>query len=193
MKRTESALPDFEEFVSEAGRGLLRFAHVLTLERFSAEDLTQDTLVRVGLAWSRVRPDGNPVAYSRKTMVNLFLNGRRRARELPSGSASDVADTTPSRASTTDPAMNQVDDAQLVRELLRRLSPKQRSAVALRYLLDLPDSEIAAWLGCSEPTVRSQISRGLATMRREPNVGATTSTRDGCRHRRPRETEHGSR
>jgi RNA polymerase sigma-70 factor (sigma-E family) len=171
---------EFERFVGEAGPALLRFAHVLTLDRFGAEDLTQDTLIRVGMAWSRVRPDGNPVAYSRRTMVNLFLNGRRRAREAPRGSASEVADTAPRSAPApgADPAVDRVDDAHLVRDLLLRLPEGQRAAIVLRYLLDLDDAEISGWLGCSEATVRSQISRGLAALRRDQNLRARTEESD---------------
>jgi RNA polymerase sigma factor (sigma-70 family) len=50
-------------------------------------------------------------------------------------------------------------------EAVRRLPPRQRAAVVLRYFLDLPDSDIAASLDCSVATVRSQISRALAAMR----------------------------
>src|SRR5262245_38697003 len=74
---------DFEAYVREVGARLLRFAHVLTLDRAEAEDLAQETLIRVGLAWSRVRRDGNPIGYAQRTLLNLFLNRRRRRGEVP--------------------------------------------------------------------------------------------------------------
>jgi RNA polymerase sigma factor (sigma-70 family) len=52
--------------------------------------------------------------------------------------------------------------------MIRRLAGlprRQRAAVVLRYYAGLPDAEIAAELGCRETTVRSQISRALATLR----------------------------
>jgi RNA polymerase sigma factor (sigma-70 family) len=49
--------------------------------------------------------------------------------------------------------------------MLCELPPKQRAAVVLRYYADYSDAQIAETLGCSEPTVRSQISRALAHLR----------------------------
>lgn len=45
------------------------------------------------------------------------------------------------------------------------LPAKQRAAVALRYLADLSDDEIARILDCTPATVRSQLSRGLSSLR----------------------------
>ena len=48
-----------------------------------------------------------------------------------------------------------------------RLPDKQRGAVALRYLADLPYAEIGAALGCSEAAARQNVRAGLATLRQE--------------------------
>ena len=47
---------------------------------------------------------------------------------------------------------------------LRGLPPRQREALVLRYWLDLPLASIADAMGVREGTVKSQISRGLATL-----------------------------
>jgi RNA polymerase sigma-70 factor (sigma-E family) len=148
---------DFEAYVREVSPGLLRFAHVLTLHRAEAEDLAQEALIRVGLAWSRVRRDGNPVGYAQRTLLNLFLNKRRRRGDIPVAAL-------PERAGE-DAGLALVDAADGVRDLLASLPPKQRAAVAMRYVLDLPDEQIGELLGCSPQTVRSQVSRGLAALR----------------------------
>ncbi|MFD0517134.1 sigma-70 family RNA polymerase sigma factor [Paractinoplanes durhamensis] len=141
----------------EVSPGLLRFAHVLTLHRAEAEDLAQETLIRVGLAWSRVRRDGNPVGYAQRTLLNLFLNRRRRRADIPVAAVPEVTGE--------DVALAAVDAADGVRNLLASLPRKQRAAVAMRYVLDLPDERIGELLGCSPQTVRSQVSRGLAALR----------------------------
>ena len=143
----------------ETSAGLLRLGHVLTLDRAAAEDLAQETLIRVGLAWSRVRKDGNPVGYAQRTMVNLFLNRRRRK--------SDITVETVPDAGREDGRLAAVDSAAAVRQLLAYLPPKQRAAIALRYVADLPDDEIGRLLGCTAQTVRSQVSRGLAALREQ--------------------------
>ncbi|GAB6987148.1 hypothetical protein JCM10369A_36730 [Nocardioides pyridinolyticus] len=47
----------------------------------------------------------------------------------------------------------------------QRLTPRQRSAIALRYLEDLDFATIAETLRCSQATARSHVSRGLASLR----------------------------
>ncbi|MEU4163669.1 SigE family RNA polymerase sigma factor [Actinoplanes sp. NPDC026670] len=147
----------FEAFLRQSAPALLRLGNALTLDRAAAEDLAQETLIRVGLAWSRVRRDGNPDGYAQRTMVNLFLNERRRRRPIPVADLPDRADE--------DAALASIDDTAVVRQLLAGLPPQQRAAIALRYLADQPDDQIAAILGCSAGTVRSHLSRGLATLR----------------------------
>ena len=148
---------DFEAYVLEVSAGLLRFGHVLTLDRAAAEDLAQETLIRVGLAWSRVRRDGNPVGYAQRTMLNLFLNQRRRRGDIP---VATVPET-----SGVDAGFAAVDASSDVRHRLAGLPPKQRAAIALRYVHDMSDDQIGELLGCSPQTVRSQVSRGLAALR----------------------------
>jgi len=59
-------------------------------------------------------------------------------------------------------------DAQRVdlQRALVALSPKQREVVILRYLVDLPEAEVAETLGCSVGTVKTHASRGLAALRK---------------------------
>jgi RNA polymerase sigma-70 factor (sigma-E family) len=147
----------FEAFLQQSTAGLLRLGNMLTLNRTAAEDLAQETLIRVGLAWSRLRSDGNPVGYAQRTMVNLFLNERRRRRPTPTDRLPEPA--------REDAALAAVDSTAAVRQVLASLPPKQRAAIALRYLADLPDDEIGRLLGCTPATVRSQVSRGLSSLR----------------------------
>ena len=62
-------------------------------------------------------------------------------------------------------ATDEVDDRESLLPMLRTLPSGQRAVLVLRYLCDLPDAEIAATLRVSTVTVRSQASRGLATLR----------------------------
>jgi RNA polymerase sigma factor (sigma-70 family) len=57
---------------------------------------------------------------------------------------------------------------------LRYLPERQRAALVLRFFEDLTDEESAAALGCRVGTVRSLISRGLATLRAQMTGGVPT-------------------
>lgn len=149
---------DFARWAEAAASRLLRLGHALTGSRADAEDLTQDTLIRVGLAWRRLRQGEEPFPYARRTMVNLYLNGQRRKR-LWRSIAPRLRDDAPH------PGPADSDGLGPARALLDLLPPQQRAAVALRYLLELDDTTIAAELGCTEGSVRSHVSRGLATLR----------------------------
>jgi RNA polymerase sigma-70 factor (sigma-E family) len=152
---------DFSMFVRAHSTALLRSAFLLTGERSAAEDLVQDTFLRLLPRWSKVVAADVPLAYVRRSLTNNFLNGRRRR----AGHELLVADP-PERGYDSDPA-GSLSDRDLVRGLLADLPPKQRAVLVLRFYDDLSDAEIAADLGCRQGTVRSIVSRSLAALRAE--------------------------
>lgn len=152
----------FAQFVREQTTALLRSAYLLTGSSPAAEDLVQETLLRLFPKWDRVMAADVPMAYVRRSLVNGFLNQRRRpqSREI-------VVDEVPERL---DPGVGRdigvdVSNRDLVWRLLATLPDRQRAALVMRYFEDLADPEIAESLGCRLGTVRSLISRGLATLR----------------------------
>ncbi|EIV91707.1 SigE family RNA polymerase sigma factor [Frankia sp. QA3] len=146
----------FEEFVAHSGDRLLRSAVLLVGDRAAAEDLLQGALERTYRHWPRVSA-GQPEAYVRRALVNAAASRwRRRIREVPW-----EADTA---VGQPDPADRLVQRDGLIRALLT-LPVRQRAVLVLRYLDDLPEAEVAAALGCSVGSVKSQASRGLARLR----------------------------
>lgn len=150
---------DFDEYVGGQRRALLRFATVLTGQAWLAEDVVSDVLGRAFERWDRIGSLAEPHAYVRRMVVNEYLSWRRRlARTAPR------ANVEPFGAHVTDGADEQAERDAMIRRLAR-LPRRQRAAVVLRYYAGLPDPAIAEQLGCRETTVRSQISRALATLR----------------------------
>ncbi|MDQ2583980.1 SigE family RNA polymerase sigma factor [Saccharothrix yanglingensis] len=150
---------EFGEYVAGRRPALMRFATVLTCQPWLAEDLVSDVLSRAFERWDRISRMDQPHAYVRRMVVNEYLSWRRRlARTTPR------ADVGPDVGQLGDGADERAErDAMIGR--LAALPRKQRAAVVLRYYAGLPDAEIAAELGCRATTVRSQISRALATLR----------------------------
>src|SRR5580693_7459146 len=68
----------FAAFVRAHTATLLRTAYLLTGSSSAAEELVQDTLVRLYPKWDKVEQADAPIAYVRRATVNGFLNGRRR-------------------------------------------------------------------------------------------------------------------
>jgi len=153
----------FAAYVASRSAPLLRTAFLLAGDRQEAEDLLQTALSRLALAWHRVREREALDAYVRRTMLRELLSLRRRRRvtallvaELPEA---------PTELSGVD-----AETRLLLWQGLRRLPPRQRAAVVLRYVDDLTEVETAAVLGCAVGTVKSQTSRALATLRADTGL-----------------------
>lgn len=156
---------EFTAFVTAHQADLLRTAWLLCGDAHRAEEMAQQALVRTYGGWNRAR-SGDPLAYTRRVMVNLRVDTwRRRRREVlvPPEDVSDDAEhvgRAPRRA-TED---QQADRDRLVRALAT-LTERQRRIVVLRHLMDLPVDDVAAALDVSVGTVKSTASRALVQLR----------------------------
>lgn len=167
MRRTEET--EFREFVVARQTVLRRRAFLLCGNWADGDELVQEALARVYVAWPRIAVPARE-AYTRRTMMNLYLNDqRKRRREV-------LTDETP------EPAVTEHDRemAMTLTALLDGLPEKQRAVLVLRFWEDLTVPQIAECTGVAEGTIKSQISRGLAVLRErlaEPPptyAGATT-------------------
>ena len=167
MKVMTAADTHFAEFVEQHTDSLLTTAYLLTRDRAAAEELLQDVLVALYPQWQKVLQADSALAYVRRSVVNRFLNQRRRRAGAELASLQEPGD--PSDFTI------RVADREQVRQVLAALPERQRAAVVLRYFYDYPDQQIADALGCRIGTARSLISRALAGLR----AGTTTDTPSG--------------
>jgi RNA polymerase sigma-70 factor (sigma-E family) len=148
---------DFDEYVRARHERLCRVAYVLCGDWQHAEDLVQSTLAKAYVAHRRGHVE-NLDAYVHRALVTTQASWWRRrwhgevaTAALPDSAAPD--------------AYAAVDRRRAVTGALGTLPAAQRSALALRYLADLSEADTAAALGCSVGTVKSRVSRALATLR----------------------------
>jgi len=162
---------DFDSFVAASTDSLMRTAYLIVWDLQDAEDLVQETLLKVAARWHRVRRMDHPLAYARRILVNLALDGAgrrtRRRRELTGEALPDR----PEEAGGADA----FDTQHELHSALAALPPRQRTAIVLRYFLDLPEAEVAAAMKCSLGTVKSTAARGLARL--EQALRTTNDTR----------------
>jgi len=153
--------PDFDQRAPALGKVAYRVAFRILGDREDARDLTQEALARAFARWSRVGPYDE--AWITRVTTNLALDlARSRARARRRG-GSRLASASPA-SSSLDPAAVVAQRRELV-AVLSRLPRRQRQVVALRFLADRPEAEVAAALGCSVGTVKQHASRGLAALR----------------------------
>lgn len=153
--------PDWEReyaaYVAARSRLLCTTAYLLCGDWHRAEDLTQSALTKVYLAWPKVSRADNVDGYVRTMLVRTYLDEERRRwrSERPTDTFEQVG---------PDPSGRSDERLDLL-AALATLPPKQRAAVVLRCWEDLPIAAVAQALDCSEGTVKSQTSRGLAALR----------------------------
>lgn len=148
-------------------RGLCRLAGLLLGDAAAAEEVVQEAFLRTFSGWWRVRHPERAQWYLRASVVNLCRSRLRRRTTEDRGNRVTWSETAGNaRADVADvaDAMDKSADALTLVALVRRLPPRQRDAVVLRYYEDLPEAEIARILGCAVGTVKSQLSKARATL-----------------------------
>ena len=156
-----STAEQFDGFVRSASPGLLRAAWLLAGDWPAAEDLVQTAFERTWPKWAKLTDDQQRLAYLHRVLTNAFLRGRRRrwvgeiaVGDLPQPLGLDETDGLAVRAGLL--------------AAVRRLPPRQRAVIALRYLADLTEVQTAEAMRCSVGTVKSYSARALAALRADP-------------------------
>ena len=152
---------DFDEFVQAEIPQFYRYARVLTGNTDAAHEAVAEALLRAQGKWSQIGRMTHPAAYVRTMITNEFLQERRRwsFRMITPTRAGVLPDV---EAPESDAP---IEDRQHVQALLLSLPPRQRAAVAMRFLLHMTDAEIGSELNISAVSVRSLVSRGMAGLR----------------------------
>jgi RNA polymerase sigma-70 factor (sigma-E family) len=143
------------------GDDAVRLAYLLTGDRGLAEDLVQDAFVKLAGRLVHLRDPGAFDAYLRRTVVNLANSHFRRKRLERAYLRREQSGVT---VEETIPDPGHRDE---LWEAMKRLSPRQRAAIVLRYYEDLSEQRVAEILNCRPGTVKSLVSRGLAILRGE--------------------------
>ncbi len=164
---------DFVEYVTARLARLHRAAYLMCGDPHLADDLVQSTLIALYTRWRQAKIAENLDGYVHRIMARRFIDERRSrwARVLLRDEMPDI----PSAPSAS------IEDHDSIVAALRRLPKGQRAVIVLRYFSDMSVEATALALGCSVGNVKSQCSRGLATLRealgaREPVQSAPERT-----------------
>jgi RNA polymerase sigma-70 factor (sigma-E family) len=148
---------EYTEYVQARLAWLRRTAYLLCQDWQGADDLVQAAITRLYTHWGKARDANSIDAYTRTILVRLFIQERRTPWARRVILASDHLDQ---------PMAVPDHDARLdVRAALSSLPPRQRATLVLRFYNDLSVEQVAEVLGVSSGTIKSQTSKGLATLR----------------------------
>jgi RNA polymerase sigma-70 factor (sigma-E family) len=150
----------YVEYVTARLPSLHRAAYLLCGgDAHRADDIVQVTITRLYRQWRRAGQADNLDAYVHRMLVHAFVDEKRRrwtrVRLVPA-----VLET-----GAGHPPVTGIEDRDALVTALRRLPPRQRAVVVMRFLLDRSIEDVAETLRCSTGTVKSQTSRGLAALR----------------------------
>ena len=157
--------PSWDEVVRLHADRVYRLAYRLSGNRADAEDLTQETFVRVFRSLADYSP-GTFEGWLHRITTNLFLDmARRRQRIRFEALPDDAGDRLAAKTPGPEQAYAQLNLDPEVQHALDELPPDFRAAVVLCDLEELSYEEIAATLGVKVGTVRSRIHRGRVLLR----------------------------
>jgi RNA polymerase sigma-70 factor (sigma-E family) len=140
---------------------LVRLAVLLVDDQSTAEDVVQDAFAGLYQRWDRLKDVDKALGYLRTAVVNnarSVLRRRQTARKY-------VIPHQPDAGSAESEVMVAAEHREVL-EALRRLAPRQREVLVLRYWSDMSEAEIAATLGISRGSVKSTASRAMDALER---------------------------
>jgi RNA polymerase sigma-70 factor (sigma-E family) len=137
---------------------LTRLALVLTQDRQAAEDVVQEAFCGLYRRWAHLSDPAKSLPYVRSAVLNGCRTVIRRRSRHDGRLAAE-----PAAASAEHDALLG-EEHRAVIQGVRKLPPRQREALVLRYFMDLDVAEIAQSMGISPGTVKSTLSRGIAAL-----------------------------
>jgi RNA polymerase sigma factor (sigma-70 family) len=143
---------EFERVFRSAYRAVLQTATLVLQDRGRAEEVTQDAFLRLYERWGGTVPFEHPEAWVRKVAVRDAIRRAKRERVVPLRAVVD-----------DQPASDRLPDIDLVRAV-GALPPKQRAAVALHYLEDLPVAQVADLMEVAQATVRQHLFKARSQL-----------------------------
>ncbi len=157
----------FEHFYSREFATVAALAYVLSGSRTLAEEITQEAFMAAYRQWERIGSFDRPGAWVRRVVANKAASSwRRRAAAVRAMSRL-------TSATEQQPAPEMNAEAIELWDAVRSLPLRQRQAVALHYIDDLPLDDIGEVLGCSAGTVKTHLARGRERLKRELEIGTS--------------------
>jgi len=159
-----SPLAEFEDVVHTQRPYLLDFLCGMCGDRFDAEDLVQETLLRAYEKRHTFRGESSARTWLTRIAINTFLSSRRRThRDEPMPFETLLVKESPDQPERL-VERRELSDC-IYHTLACHVPEQYRAALILRDLDGTPYQEIAAALGCSVQAARLRVHRGRKSFR----------------------------
>jgi len=155
---------DLDRLVTENLASTLRFATRLTGNVDAAEEIVQESLLRVAKSWKSFRQEAEFRTWLFRIVINVF---RDRIARSKSESVSLVDDVTDNRGSDPADQAQHGELGQLIAARVSTLPPRQREVMVLTAYESLSASEVAGLLGITEANVYATLGVARERLRRD--------------------------
>ncbi len=159
----------FAELVRRNGDRVLGLAFRYLGDRAQAEDVVQETFLKLYQARARYRPDAPFVSYALRIATNVCISALRKRRGVSLDAGGDEDDGPsdppgPPQAAPVDRLVG-VEQAARVRDAVQQLPDRQRLAIVLNKFHGLDYQQVADQLGLSVPATKSLLHRARMTLK----------------------------
>lgn len=166
---------ELEACIQEYGKDIYSFVRQLTGNRQEADDLYQDTFLKIVEMRDKLDFERNPKGYLLSVAVNQWRNRKRKfaiRRRItgPEVSVEDTAADLPSGEMSVEEQMISREEKELVRKAVKNLPEKYRFPILLFYMEELKIAEIAEILEIPQGTVKSRLYKAKKALEKELEV-----------------------
>lgn len=161
---------ELENYIDTYGKDLYSFCCCVTRNRQEADDLYQDTFLKLYEMADQLVIMTNPKSFLMGVALNLYRNYKRKLsiRQRIIGvsvSVDEVAESIPFVGLETEDMVISREECQIVRMAVEKLPDKYRIPILLYYMEEFPQADIAAMMRISESAVKSRIHRAKKMLR----------------------------
>ena len=160
----------FADLVRAEGDRSFRLAVLLTGDLTAGQDLLQTVHEQIYRHYRKHGAPESPSHYLRAALIKAAVRSRRLQARRPEVLVSHAPEIAGSSAES------QILARQHLLPALRRLPPRQRAVIVLRYFADLTEADTAQAMGCSIGTVKTQAHRALRRLRDDNSLTGITLT-----------------
>ena len=156
---------DFKQLFLPCHRKLFSVAYRLMSNAQAAEDMVQETFLKLWMQRDKIEKVDNPEAYSITVLRRIFYD-KMRERHLQQVDK-DVGSLQVSSSQNISKQLEEADEYQRVRQLITHLPEPQARIMLMRDIEDRSFEEISTETGLTEVNIRSILSRARKKIREQ--------------------------
>ncbi|HEX4134767.1 MAG TPA: sigma-70 family RNA polymerase sigma factor [Bryobacteraceae bacterium] len=152
-----------ETFVNEHLRRIFRQIYRMVGNVHDAQDLTQEAFIKALQRQDQLKDELKAAHWLSRIATNTALDFLRRHGRV---AFCEMTEAPESHAETPEAAVIRSEERDWLAAGLERLTPRERAALVLRDMEDMPADEVARRLDCSMATVRSHIANARTKLKK---------------------------